>query len=132
MTNCDCCDAPEMEFLYKKAYLKLYIAVLDNFPDYMTPTLVAHSMLSAHLLFEENTSYKAWLKDTFRKVVVRVSSKEFAKIATLEDVHIGSENNTLGGQAACIVVCPREDNPNVLKYAKLWAPKKATAETDDS
>jgi len=112
--------------------LKMYIAVLDAFPDYMTPTLVAHAAINAHMLFEGILSYENWINYSFKKVVVRVNSKEFAKIAALENVHIGSENNTLGGKASCIVVCPREDNPNVLKYAKLWAPKKATAETDDS
>ena len=39
-------------------YLKLYIAVLDEVNDGMVPTLVAHSMLGAHLQFyEENTYY---------------------------------------------------------------------------
>lgn len=33
--------------------MKLYIAVLDEFPDYMTPTLVAHAVLGAHMLFSE-------------------------------------------------------------------------------
>lgn len=131
MNDCDCCSAPEMEELTATP-LKLYIAVLDEFPDYMVPTLVAHSVLNAHMLFEGVLGYESWINHSFKKVVVRVSPKEFAKIAALENVHIGSENNTLGGKASCIVVCPREDNPNVLKYAKLWAPKKATAETDDS
>ena len=31
--------------------MKLYIAVLDEFPDYMVPTLVAHAVLGAHLNF---------------------------------------------------------------------------------
>lgn len=31
--------------------MKLYIAVLDDFPDYMTPTLVAHAVLGAHYEF---------------------------------------------------------------------------------
>jgi hypothetical protein len=31
--------------------MKMYIAVLDEFPDYMVPTLVAHAVLGAHLEF---------------------------------------------------------------------------------
>ena len=60
--------------------MKMYIAVLDEFPDFMTPTLVAHSVLSAHLKFEDNENYKKWLNESFRKCVVRVSQKEFVKL----------------------------------------------------
>ena len=37
--------------------MKMYIAVLDEFPDFMTPTLVAHSVLAAHLKFNNSESY---------------------------------------------------------------------------
>jgi len=106
--------------------MKLYIAVLDDFPDYMTPTLVAHSMLSAHLLFQNEPIYQTWLTDSFKKCVVRVNRKEFAKISQLT-VHLGHENNTLNGEKSCAVVlpCPDWEIPNVLKFAKLWKPKGA-------
>lgn len=102
--------------------MKLYIAVLDEFPDYMTPTLVAHSMLSAHLKFQDNAMYQKWLTESFKKCVVRVNQKEFDKISQLPDVHLGHENHTLGAKKSCAVVCPTEDIPNVLKFAKLWKP----------
>lgn len=102
---------------------KLYIAVLDEFPDYMTPTLVAHSVLNAHLKFKDNAHYQTWLTESFKKCVVRVNRKEFDKISVLPNVHLGHENNTMNGEPACAVVCPREELPNVLKFAKLWSPK---------
>jgi hypothetical protein len=103
---------------------RLYIAVLDEFPDYMVPTLVAHSMLSAHLKFYgEVPTYDTWLKDSFKKCVLRVNQKEFTKIANLKDVYLGYENSTLLGKFSCAVVCPRGEYPNVLKFAKLWSPK---------
>lgn len=37
----------------EEPYYKIYIAVLDEVPDFMVPTLVAHSILGAHLHFEE-------------------------------------------------------------------------------
>jgi hypothetical protein len=101
---------------------KLYIAVLDAFPDFMVPTLVAHSVLAAHLKFSNDESYQAWLKDSFKKCVVRVNQKEFDKIAALDNVHLGHENSTLEGKPSCAVVCPRAELPNVLKFAKLWKP----------
>ena len=114
--------------------MKMYIAVLDEFPDYMTPTLVAHSVLAAHVQFinankldnERCNLYIDWLFNSFKKCVVRVNQKEFDKIAELDDVYLGHENKTLDGKKSCAVVCPRQDVPNVLKFAKLWKPKNET------
>lgn len=104
--------------------MKLYIAVIDEFPDYMTPTLVAHAVLGAHLEFAGNIdTYDAWLKDSFKKCVVRVNHREFDKIRALPNVYLGHENNTLGGAKSCAVVAPSAGElPNVLKFAKLWKP----------
>lgn len=105
--------------------MRLYIAVLDEFPDYMVPTLVAHSMLGAHIVFSTVERYVDWLQHSFRKCVVRVNQKEFDKIAALEGTYLGFEKHTLGGKFACAIPIPRDDAelPNVLKFAKLWKPK---------
>ena len=102
--------------------MRLYIAVLGEFPDFMTPTLVAHSVLSAHIKFEKEPIYQDWLNNSFKKCVVRVNQKEFDKITQLPLVHLGHEIHTLGGKDSCAVVCPSENTPNVLKFAKLWKP----------
>ena len=117
-------------------YLKLYIAVLDEVNDGMVPTLVAHSILGAHLKFaleswqdsfENNVEdiYSKWLNESFRKCVVRVNRKEFEKIKQLDKVYLGHENTTLGGEKSCAISYPvwSNDTPNVLKFAKLWSPK---------
>jgi len=117
--------------------MKMYIAVLDEFSDYMTPTLVAHAVLGAHLKFgivahEQGGNwvlyphYNDWLENSFKKCVVRVNQKEFDKISALDNVYLGHENNTLEGRKSCAVVCPmpNEELPNVLKFAKLWKPKQ--------
>lgn len=117
--------------------MKLYIAVLDEFPDYMVPTLVAHAMLGAHMEFSiidseyDNPYYPKyidWLQNSFKKCVVRVNQREFDKIAALNDVYLAHENTTLEGRKSCAVVCPmpNEELPNVLKFAKLWKPKSDT------
>lgn len=112
--------------------MKLYIAILDEFPDYMTPTLVAHSVLSAHLKFQDNPIYQKWLTESFKKCVLRVNQKEFDKISTLPDVHLGHENNTLGAKKSCAVICPMEgEYPNVLKFARLWKPEDHMKTLDD-
>lgn len=114
--------------------MKMYIAVLDEVPDFMVPTLVAHSVLGAHLEFSNKpyaddnhdryNAYMDWLQNSFKKCVVRVNRKEFAKIAALEGVYLGHENTTLNAEKSCAVPVPCENDqlPNVLKYAKLWSP----------
>jgi len=105
--------------------MKMYIAVLDEFPDYMTPTLVAHSVLAAHLNFENILEYNDWIDNSFKKCVVRVNQKEFDKMKNLPNVYVGHEKNTLDGKDSCVVVCPYAEDkplPNVLKFAKLWKP----------
>jgi hypothetical protein len=114
--------------------MKMYIAVLDEFPDHMAPTLVAHAVLSAHLEFSRKyiideikyKDYLTWLEQSFKKCVVRVNRKEFEKIGQLPDIYSAFEKYTLDGRVSCYVVMPRKEIPNVLKFAKLWDVKKDT------
>lgn len=112
-------------FTPRKDDMKLYIAVLDEFPDYMTPTLVAHAVLGYHIGMNKIPDYKEWLSLSFKKVVVRVNQKEFDKISALDKVYLGHENKTLNGKKSCAVWLDNGKDvlPNVLKYAKLWEPK---------
>ena len=115
--------------------MKLYIAVLDDCPDYMVPTVVAHAVLGAHLKFyepdweyahHEPLPYMDWLENSFKKCVVRVNQKEFDKIAALPLCYLGYENTILDGKFCCAVPPPHSNEtelPNVLKFAKLWKPK---------
>ena len=108
---------------HKFSTSKMYIAVLDQVNDFMVPTLVAHSVLNAHLKFQDNEDYQNWFTHSFKKCTLRVNQKEFENILKLDNIHLGHENTTLSGSTSCIIVCPRIDNPNVLKFAKLWSPK---------
>ena len=113
-------------------YLKRYIAVLDEVSDFMVPTLVAHSVLGAHLIWarqhlHQPTIYDEWLCESFRECVVKVDRKTFEKIKQLDVTYLGHENKTLGGEKSCAVVYPvwSDNVPNVLKFAKLWKPNNA-------
>jgi hypothetical protein len=111
---------------------KMYIAVLDEFSDFMVPTLVAHAVLGYHLnyFYGKNSVttyeklYEDWCYNSFKKCVVRVNQKEFDKIAALPNVGLFHENNTLEGKKSCAVLVVGEEIPNVLKFAKLWKPKE--------
>lgn len=103
--------------------MKLYIAILDEFPDYMVPTLVGHAVLGYHLIFADYPEWKKYIAESFKKVTVRVNQKQFDKIAMLDKTYLFHENNTLGGKKSCAVTLVNDDVPNVLKYATLWKPK---------
>ena len=102
--------------------MKLYIAVLNEVPDHMVPVLVAHSVLGAHLKWNENKVYQDWLANSFKKCILKVNRKEFNKIKEAQDVYLGYENTTLNKEVSCAVILPREEYPNVIKFAKLWKP----------
>ena len=119
----------------------MYIAVLDEVPDYMTPTLVAHAVLGYHQMYgysdldnphEYEVLYDKWYYTSFKKCVLRVNRKEFDKIAALPNVGLFHENNTLEGKKSCAVLVVGEEIPNVLKFAKLWKPKKQLAKIQHS
>ena len=114
--------------------MRLYIAILDEFPDYMVPTLVAHAMLGAHLEFSGIDVYNEWLANSFRKCVVRVNQREFEKIAAIPDVFLAYEVHTLGGKPSCAIPLPCDDSqlPKVLQFAKLWKPNHYLASTATS
>lgn len=106
--------------------MKLYIAVLDDCPDYMVPTVVAHAMLAAHLQNKDNQYYNKWLEESFKKVVVRVNQKEFDKIAAFPYCYLGYESTILQGRNCCAIPLPvvqDKELPNVLKFARMWKPK---------
>ena len=110
---------------------KLYIAVLDEVPAHMVPTLVAHAVLGAHLAFSREfiineegpfKPYVSWLENSFKKVVLKVNRKEFSRIAEMPYIYLAHENKTLNAEKSCIVVSPRDEYPNVIKFAKMWQP----------
>ena len=110
--------------------MKMYIAVLDEVPDFIVPTLVAHAVLSAHIEFhgvefgDIGWPYDDWLETSYKKCVVKVNQKEFDKIAALPHTYLGHESKTLDGKKCCAIPLPCHNDvlPNVLKFAKLWKP----------
>lgn len=102
---------------------KLYICIREDYPDYMTPTLVGHAVLRHHLkMIGDNSRYNKWLIKSWKKCVVKVNAKEFAKIAELPDTVKTSESTTLNGEVSCVTIIATKDEHNVLSFAKLWKP----------
>lgn len=111
---------------------KMYIAVRDKVPDKMVPVLVAHAVINADDTFldmqdrDRFETYLEWRNDSFRKVVIRVNDKEYRKIRDNLTHFEGSENTVFNGEGSCLVVLPvmSGQEPNVLKFAKMWEPKE--------
>ena len=112
--------------------MNMYIAVRDAVPDFMVPTLVAHTVLAAHMKFHDNEDYIDWFENHFCKVVVRVNDKEFIKICQIPDVYLGHENSTLDGEKSCAIPppCDNDNRENVLKFAKMWKPDVSELEKE--
>lgn len=102
----------------------MYIATLDEAPDYMYGTLIAHSVLGAHLQFKDDPLYNDWLQNSFRKVTVRVTKEEFEEIKNLpQPIYEGHENTILDGKTSCLITIAKHGEvPTPLKNAKLWKP----------
>ena len=114
--------------------MKMYIAVLDTVPDYMTPTLVAHAVLGYHQMYgysdmdnphEYEVLYGTWYYTSFKKCVLRVNRKEFDKITGLDNVGLFYENTTLNGEHSCAVLVVDEDVPNVLNLLNCGSQKSS-------
>lgn len=105
---------------------RLYIAIRDEVPDYIVPTLVAHTILNADEEFGFDPLWEGWRSQSFKKCVVRVNQKEWDKIVSLPRVYQGYEKHTLNGEMSCAIVLPCENEhlPSVLKFAKLWKPRE--------
>lgn len=113
---------------------KMYICVRDDVPDFMVPTLVGHAVLRHHIFAQDidrdewkpeqqyTTIYKDWLRESFKKCVVKMNQKEFTKAMVLEGCVHSYENSTLNGEISCVTVVVGEEVPNVLKFSKLWKP----------
>lgn len=102
--------------------MKMYILILDDVPDSFAPVVAAHASLMGHLEWnEKNKGYDAWLTNSFKKCIVRVSKGEFEKAKSFEDSLVVRENNL--AREVAIVLCPRQDYPKGVKFYKLWKPK---------
>ena len=109
---------------------KMYIAVREDVPDYMVPTLVAHTVINSYINRRDNSYldsyvdlYDHWLKYSFKKCVVKVSPKQFERVKEIPHVYLGHENTVLNGEKSCGIIVVEGNHPyKVLQFAKMWGP----------
>ena len=106
---------------------KMYIAVREDVPDYMVPTLVAHTVLSSYISRRDGSYlgsytdlYDHWLEYSFKKCVVKVSPKQFERVKEIPHVYLGHESTTLNGEKSCGIIVVEDNHPyKVIQFAKL-------------
>lgn len=101
---------------------KAYILVRDKIIEEhfgLAIAAVAHAGAAIITKFGFLPQTQEWEKNSFRKVICRVSDEEFARGIKEGGCYILTES-ALDGQETCLVFNPREEWPNFFKYLKLW------------
>lgn len=104
--------------------MKMYIAVKESVPLGFAMVGVAHAAIIAHLNWGEDRvhkDYQHWREHSFKKVVLKVSDKEFEKLKSLRDAVVVTES-ALEEQQTCVVLCPRDDAdwPKFVRFLRMY------------
>ena len=105
--------------------MKMYIFIKDSVPDGMAPVVAAHAALACYLKFEHDEDMVDWLNYSFKKVVCRVSDKEFDVLKNIKKHNITTESS-LESKEVAMTFCPRDEpqcDLNWFNSYKLWKPK---------
>ena len=109
--------------------MKMYVCVLDSFPDHITPNLVGMSMLQHHIAYTNDEIspylYKLWLETSRFTCVVKLTQHQLESIAHRPDAVSSREFNIRSKEPTCVTLVVDEFIPEVLKSAKCWKPDHA-------
>lgn len=94
--------------------MKMYFFVKNNIPNGKAITSVAHGSLIAHLAWQQDPEYLAWLMTSFKKVVCTCSDFDELK----KHKHIIVTESTLNKQETVLVMFPT--NSKIFKKYSLW------------
>lgn len=116
---------------------KMYILIKDNLSIGQAVLAAAHASLSGYLTFTQpldptkwsqdhiaamgilTLETETWAKESFRKVVCKVTDAEFEKAKTYDIPKRVMIESSLGTEVA-IVFAPREEWPKFFNFLKLY------------
>jgi len=98
--------------------MKMYILVRDDIPLGKAMVAAAHASLICHCACEHLESYQEWLTKHFKKVVCKVTLRQFEKFAAMEGANVLTES-TLDHEEVAIVFPPRKDKDWPRAFRKL-------------
>lgn len=109
----------EIDRRWKMKNSKMYICVKESVPLGVAMTAVGHAVAASYEKWSELESFRAWARESFKKVVCRVSESEFEKLKTQDD-YIEMTESSLNGEPTALVFLPREVIPKMFKFLRLY------------
>lgn len=98
----------------------MYILVRDDIDLGHAMLACAHGSLGCYLDYQTAEAMQDWTKNSFRKVVCKVTPAEFAEAKKFDLSQRVMTESGLGGVETAIVFVPREDWPPFFKSLKLY------------
>jgi len=98
---------------------KMYILVKDSVSVGYAVNSAAHASLMCYLKFKNHPNMKEWLKNSFRKVSIKVSGKVFNKAKKFKNRVVFIEND-LNNKEVAIAFLPRKKWPKFFSHLQLY------------
>ena len=81
--------------------MKMYILIKDTVPDKFAPVVAAHASLACYKKFEHEETMQQWITSIFKKVVCKVTQKEFEH-ARQTIQHVSLTESALANEEVCL------------------------------
>lgn len=99
--------------------MKMYILLKDSIPLGIAINSLGHGVLIAHLTWDKDEEYLAWLQNSFKKVTCKVDFTVFEKFKQFPHNIVVTESR-LAGEETALIFKPRKSFPDVFKELALY------------
>ena len=99
---------------------KMYILVKDTTPAGLAINAAAHASLSTYLYYSKSEIMKAWLDNSFKKVVCKVNEVEFEQAKTFGVLFRVITESSLNNAEIALCFMPMTEFPKFFKHLKLY------------
>ena len=97
----------------------MYILIKDDVPLGFAMVAAAHASLAGYLKFRDSPEVEQWLAGPFRKVVCRVSHREFEQAKMVSD-YVSITEASLNHSEVALAFKPRSEWPESFRYLRLY------------
>ena len=105
--------------MHSKMYILVRDEVINKDPGHAILS-VAHAAAAAGRDWHGDNEFEDWANNSFRKVLCRVSDKEFEKAKTYDLEHRVMTECALDDEEISMVFKPRKEWPKFFNFLKLW------------
>jgi len=106
--------------------MKAYILIKESIPLGFAMVAAAHAGAAILSSWDYKEEVKFWLKNSFRKVVCKITDEEFNRFSgdiIFNDIYYEKQiltESALDGQQVAIVFMPQYEWPQGFKFLKLY------------